>query len=363
MRTGPGSGAIASPAFAPTARWLTFTMRREVGTHTRVELRDGDRVVATTPPEAGGSRFVHVAWDLAALFPDKDPARRVRLYLVDDDADCTLEVADITVSDSPPPARLPDTVDPRDRLWGFADLHAHFFPSMGFGGQLFWGNIHSAMTPQGLSKVSAPSDPAVALGVCSPMHGASPDGNGVMLLMPPENGHDRHGFPSFKGFPKSTSVYHQQAYLDWILRARHGGLRIVQADAVNYPFLKKVLDVGRGASPGVSDNPVDDEWNIQAQIKAASDFADLPDVKPYLSVARSAAQARLLVRNGRLAMVLGTETESLGALDEAIAAASSEIEKRTAIQRYLGCLHERGVRHVIPVHLSENAFGAPAVVG
>lgn len=361
MRTAPGSGAIASPAFAPSARWLTFAVRREVGTRTRVELRDGDRVVAITRPAVGGSKFVRVVWDLSKIFPDKDPSRRVRLTLVDEDPDCTLEVADITVTDSLPPTPSPDSVDPRDRLWGFADLHAHLFASMGFGGQLFWGDIHSAFTAQGFSGVSAPSVPSAALGVCSPMHGSAPDGSGVMFLMPPEKGHDRHGFPSFLGFPRSTSVYHQQAYLDWLLRAYHGGLRVLQADALNYPFLQKVLEVSRVAGPGTPANPTDDEWNITEQIKAAAAFADLPDVKPYLGIARSAAGARLLVRNGRLAMVLGTETESLGKLDAKVAEASGELEKRAAIQGYLGCLHERGVRHVIPVHLSENAFGAPAV--
>ncbi len=359
MRTGrEPTGTITSTMFRPAPRWLSFVVKRAPGSPTAVELHEGDRVVAKTTPEIGGPRFVPVVWDLAEIFPDRKSDRRVRIVVRDDDPARSIEASDFTLSEQKPVATV--SVDPRDKIWGLADLHAHFFSPMAFGGQLFWGNIHSAMTPQGFGGTSAPSDPKVAMGQCTSMHGAAP-GNGVLFTMPPEGPHSRDGYPEFVGFSNFQTVYHQQAYIDWLRRAWQGGLRLVQADAVNYQFLQVVQRLATLYHIDVPENPSGDEWNIREQTKAARAFLELPDVKTFAGVALSAADARSLGQAGKLAVVLGTEVETFGGLDKKLTGMTDEPKIRGLVQPYLGCLRERGVRHVIAVHLGENAFGSPSV--
>lgn len=359
MRTGRApTGTITSSLFRPAPRWLSFVVKRAPGSKTAVELHEGDRVVARTTAEIGGPRFVPVVWDMDELFVDRKSDRRVRIVVRDDEPARSIEASDFALSEKKPVATT--SVDPRDKIWGFADLHAHFFSPMAFGGQLFWGNIHSAMTPQGFGGTSAPSDPKEAMKECTAMHGTGPNG-GVLFTMPPEGGHSRTGYPEFMGFSNFQTVYHQQAYVEWLRRAWQGGLRLVQADAVNYQFLQVVHKLATLYHIDLPANPSGDEWNIREQVKAARAFLDLPDVKTFAGVALSATEARSLGQDGKLAVVLGTEVETFGGLDKKLTGMTDETKIRGLVQPYLGCLRERGVRHVIAVHLGENAFGSPAV--
>ena len=351
-------GRITSSQFLPTSRWLSFFLRRTPESRTSVELRQNGVTIAKTPPDLGGARFLPVLWDLDALVTDKTTDCRVELVIVDEDPEDNLCVADVSLSRQRPV--MPASVHPQDRLWGFADLHAHLFTPMAFGGQLFWGNVHSAFNSQGYSGTPGASDPRRALGACTPMHGTGPQ-DGVLFTMPPEGAHNRGGFPGFVGFSHFRTVYHQQAYVDSIKRAWQGGLRLLQADAVNYEFLETVYRISRPYTPGVPKNPTSDAWNIEHQVKAARALASMPDVAAFAGVALSAGGARSLIQSGKLAIVLGTEVETLGPVDAALAGVTDERVMRELIEPVVACLHERGVRHVIPIHLGENAFGAPAV--
>ncbi|MEZ4312925.1 MAG: membrane dipeptidase [Polyangiaceae bacterium] len=352
------TGEIRSPWEPRRARYLSFLVRRNKGPGTSVLLfEEGrDEPVRELDPAVGGSRFEQVVWDLGEIAGESAP--RIQIVIQDDDPADEIEVSDFVVSGAPPEPALPE--DPRDRLWGFADLHAHFFTPMAFGGQLFHGDIHSSITPQGYTGKDERSDPRTALRACNDVHGTAPDGRGVLMTLPPEMGHNRNGYPGFEGHPSFRSVYHQQAYVDWLRRAWQGGLRLVQADAVSYPFIEKVYRVSRQHDPGVPANPSDDDWNLVEQTKAAHDFARLPDVKDFVGVAGTPEEARSLVRRGKLAMVLGAELETFGRLDTGIPLLAGEQVIRMVLQMRLGCMREQGIRHVIPIHLGENAFGAPA---
>src|SRR5262249_14477879 len=140
-----------------------------------------------------------------------------------------------------------------------------------------------------------------------------------------------------------------------------GGLRVVQADALSYSFVRSVyaaLIVGDG--PTVKPLPRDDEWNIQHQVAALHALASLPDVAEFAGVAHTPEEARRLVAAGKLALVPGVEAETLGDIDRTVSELQDPRQIREALQSALQCLYEQGVRHVIPVHLGENALGAPA---
>ena len=352
------TGEIRTSRFHPTSRWLSFLVHRAPGSGTSVELRQNGVTIAKTAPDHGGGRFLPVRWDLDRLVTDRTTDCRLELVISDADPENTICVADVALSKDEP--SLPASAHPQDELWGFADLHAHLFTPMAFGGQLFWGSVHSSFTPQGYSGVDEVSNPFKALGACTPMHGTGPH-NGVLFTMPPEGGHNRDGFPDFIGFSNFRTVYHQQAYITSIKRAWQGGLRLLQADAVNYEFLETVYRISRPYTPGVPLNPATDAWNIRHQVKAVRDLVEMQDVQSFAGVALSAREARSLIQEGKLAIVPGIETETLGPVDKALRGVTDDATMRELIEPVVACLHARGVRHVIPVHLGENAFGAPAV--
>lgn len=265
-------------------------------------------------------------------------------------------------------------------LWGYADLHAHLFNHMAFGGHMIHGSIHSAIGLKGLMTPRARSDPKIALRDCHVTHGKAPDGRGVLTLFP-EAGHDGRGYPKM-AWPRFNSTAHQQCYVDWLKRAWQSGLRIVHMDVGNHRAMAELYASWHtlrvpGLQGRLLPNPPTDEWNLEAQLKAAHAFVKLPDVEPWCGVARNAREARELVASGKLAMVLGVETEDIGRLHGHVGGLlfakvkrlkngewvpMDEASVRRTIAKYLGGLKDKyGLAHVFPVHTAENVFGAPAL--
>lgn len=99
-------------------------------------------------------------------------------------------------------------------VWGVADLHAHFFNYLGFGGRVLHG---APWAPNGIRQ---------ALRSCRSNHGEGARGISTGLL--PEPPHLTSGYPNFEGWPRYDTLIHQQAYVDWIRRAWQGGIRLVR---------------------------------------------------------------------------------------------------------------------------------------
>ena len=229
-------------------------------------------------------------------------------------------------------------------MWGFADLHCHPMSHLGFGGRLFWGS---------------PDDPGgmgAALAHCEPAHGLGGTGIGGgvanVALTKFEDpgfgggiGHLTGGAPEFDGWPRFFTTIHQQMYVDWIRRAFDGGLRLMVALAVNNQFLAREL----GGQP-----PYDDVTVVEAQLRATSDFVARHG--EWMGVARSPEEARQLIGDGKLAVVLGVEVDSLGNWRRPSDCSDEDV---TAYLEHL--YRDLGVRHLFPVHLANNAFGGAAV--
>ncbi|HLF83840.1 MAG TPA: hypothetical protein VI837_06680, partial [Blastocatellia bacterium] len=138
-------------------------------------------------------------------------------------------VSPAPVSATPSPAAPVNTTP---KLYGFVDMHTHPVSQLGFGEQLFFGDNDG--------------DPNIALGSCNCVHN---------FLVPPFSGScgsqnlyrnkmvdsidtanliaSAHlkvaGFPNFDQWPKYNSILHQQMWIDWIKRAKEGGLRVMVA--------------------------------------------------------------------------------------------------------------------------------------
>src|SRR5262249_45547808 len=106
--------------------------------------------------------------------------------------------------------------------------------------------------------------------------------------------------------------------------------------------------------------------------QAAKDFAKLPDVRDFLEIARTPGDARRIVKAGKLAMVLGVEVNDIGDfmknrefVAKAIAAERGDRAAdgwlRITMRQYLKRLYDQGVRHIVPIHVIDNAFGGAAL--
>lgn len=239
--------------------------------------------------------------------------------------------------------------DPGTPLWGFADTHAHLMAHLAFGGDAFWGEPYdpSHAGEEGMKH---------ALRSCEPIHGGLLDVN-------PELGHPAAGgWPEFVVWPRFTTLVHQQAYIDWIYRAYQGGLRLVTCLAVNNELL---------ATKTSPDSKHDDRTSVQIQVKAMKEMAAYIEEisggpgKGWLQIAYSADEAFKIIKDNKLAVIIGMEVDSLGNWHkkedlDAITGGDLEIA-RGVIGRELDWLYDLGIRQITPIHLTNNAFGGTAI--
>lgn len=281
---------------------------------------------------------------------------RARIRLIDHARGQHLNVADLRFAEQAP-ATTPLAVgggDPGAPVWGIADLHTHPMASLGFGGLLFWGE------PDGPIEE--------ALGPCTPAHGLAGTGlptptswgTGNVLLGFVETpgdqpglqswlhpGHAVGGYPSFEGWPGFTTIIHQQMYVDWIKRAYEGGLRLMVGHVVNNELLAREFG-------GWKKKPSDDRRAVEVQIEAMK--ALVARHASWMEIASTPAEARRIIRENRLAVVLGVEVDTPGNWPE------ERDCTREELRAYLNHLyHDLGVRHFFPVHLVNNALGGAAI--
>jgi len=253
---------------------------------------------------------------------------------------------------------------------GIVDLHAHQFSNLGFGGVVFWGapydagGINEALpwcdytwkfsTKMALTGAPGPTVPFLGHEV----HGSvvsQPFANPIGVVMG-EGLHDPAGTGSFAGWPTYKTMTHQQMYYTWVERAFLGGVRMMVQLAVSNEALC-------GMSKIRSDFTCNDMEAVDRQMQATKDLERAIDQMDdglingsgWYRIAYSPAQARALIRSGKMAVVLGVEVDSLFNCKPGVTC--SEAFLRKELQKY----YDIGVRHVFPIHQYDNGFGGAAI--
>ena len=245
-------------------------------------------------------------------------------------------------------------------LSGFVDMHTHPVSQLGFGEQLFFGDNDGSID--------------IALGSCNCVHnfvalpfaGSCGSQNlyrnqmvdsidGANLISP---AHMKvAGFPDFDQWPKYNSILHQQMWIDWIKRAKEGGLRVMVALAVNNQTIADAAETG-----GVND----DLASMNKQLVRMKELFERHDDEPggFLEIAYTSADLRRIVSSGKLAVILGIEMDNIGNFydpaDHKGASYNpnpSDAQVKTEIDR----LYTFGVRYIFPIHITNNAFGGAAL--
>lgn len=239
---------------------------------------------------------------------------------------------------------------------GFADLHNHQFAYLGFGGRAFHGR---AFGPQAQAlpwcDFFPPGFPPGTPGRI-PVHG--PGGMGDVIGNTLKSsygssilGHKVGGYPQFDGWPRWDSISHQAVFEDWLWRAVYGGLRLMVVLAVNSEFMCGL------ANRSLSCNDME---AVDRQLAAAKEMEAYVDQKHggpgkgWYRIVYTPRQAREVIEAGKLAVVLGIEVDYL--FNCRTEGALTEDQLRQQLDKYFGL----GVRHIFPIHFSNNGFGGTA---
>jgi microsomal dipeptidase-like Zn-dependent dipeptidase len=253
-------------------------------------------------------------------------------------------------------------------LYGIVDAHSHVLSNLGFGGFMFHG---AAFHRLGVEH---------ALPACTDVHGEQGrrdifgyvfdmDGNNAASLFSvladvadgelSEDNHATDGWPTFSDWPDATNrSTHQSQYYRWLERAWLGGLRLEVLHATTNSIICK-LAVGEGFNPArydcedmtSVDRILEEAWEMQDYIDAQHGGAG----KGWFRIVGSAAEARAVIGEGKLAVVLGIETSDLfdcklTPLEGGPVCDAAFL--RSQVDRY----HAKGVRAIFPVHKYDNAF-------
>ncbi|MCB9569948.1 MAG: membrane dipeptidase [Myxococcales bacterium] len=254
-------------------------------------------------------------------------------------------------------------------LAGFADLHLHMFAEDAFGG----GWLHG----------EAVGDPAIALALCDGGepgdHGRIRDGFADLIAtcdqavvdeassqapllavllalggaelsellgdIPGSAGdtgkHDdrTRGWPELDGWPRWDVIAHQQSWEGWLRDAYDDGLRVEIVSAVSLDWLCKALPPENLARP-----QCDEMADVRVQLEKANAFAAAN--AEWVEIALSAADARRIVGEDKLALILSIE--------------ASHIFGDGDWQAQLDEVWDLGVRTLQMVHQLDNRFGGAA---
>jgi microsomal dipeptidase-like Zn-dependent dipeptidase len=224
------------------------------------------------------------------------------------------------------------------------------FSNRSFGGIVFWGK---AFVPK-----PEPAAIADALSPCEHTSPTHPITAGIVLGAG-EKPHYHDGYPDFEEWPTYSSMMHQQMYVDWLFRAYQYGLRLVVITATNSEVICNAAE---------HPLPCNDEAVVEDQIKQIQEMADWvannefggdrSRPRPWLEIVKSSSDAKRVVQNNRLAVVIGVEVDNL--FDCGPGKWGRECDQ-AHVDEMLKKYYELGVRQITPIHLAESAFGGNAL--
>ena len=202
-----------------------------------------------------------------------------------------------------------------------------------------------------------------ALGDCAERHG--PNGlqdyvGNVYAYSDPLRPHDTRGWPTFGEWPNRVSRTHEQTYYKWLERAWRAGLRVLVNLLVENETLCSLQAVAH-SMPLRNCNEMDSARLQVRQIHDLQDYIDAQEGGPgkgWFRIVTSPAEARQVIDEGKLAVILGIEASHL--FDCGVKLGVPQCDEAT-IERELDEFYDLGVRMVFPIHEFDNAFGGNGI--
>ena len=313
-----GGGLASVGAPAPETEW------RAVDVDAGIELRN----LATDRPLVAGS-------GLTLGGPGQSDAT-TSLEPVPSSGCATYPEAQLNASGKPLRGKTPFT-----EAVGLADMHNHVSAFEFLGGSAHCGKPWDRYGAER------------ALVDCADHY---PNGSGAILenlfFGDPTRMHDPVGWPTFKDWPAYNSLTHEQTYWRWLERAWLGGERLMVNNLVENGFLCRVYPLKR--------NSCDEMDSIRLQAKRMYELQDYIDAQAggpgegFFRIVTNPFQARRVINDGKLAIVLGIENSELFGCIEVMDQPQCSLDDVEAGIKEVKAL---GVSSFYPVHKFDNAFG------
>jgi microsomal dipeptidase-like Zn-dependent dipeptidase len=266
------------------------------------------------------------------------------------------------------------TVEPRTwedgDVFGFVETHSHPFTNFGFGGG---GIYHGAPFHRLGVEHALPS--------CESFHGVEGrqdllgfvyhsdyndlDVSALLSIVAdgelPEHNHVTDGYPEFTDWPNSWgSSTHQTMYYRWIERAYLGGMRLMVDYATGNSVLCELITGLEFQQQRFScndmvsvDKQLEESWALQRYIDAQHGGPG----QGWFRIVESPEQAREVINEGKLAVILGIEISNL--FDCFLTPTEdAPVCDLAHVQEQLDHYHDQGVRALYPNHKYDNAFSA-----
>lgn len=255
-------------------------------------------------------------------------------------------------------------------VWGFADTHAHPASQLGFGGRTVRGEIRGEMK-DALSTQKCETHSGIIPTMFSSGVGARNFQHMAIAFTDP---HLKEGYPTFSGWPKYSTMYHQQMYIDWIKRAYEGGQRLMCVLGVTNMFWA-TRAIGMGALTGI---PIDDET---VGLKQLEEFRQVvAENSEWMEIALSPSHARRIILSNKMAIVLGLEMDNFGNFKDEnyfwkesypmppsnpLVPLSRDLTqaKKQLVDKIDQYYDQLGIRQVTPLHYITGVFGGTSVNG
>ncbi|MFT4636272.1 MAG: microsomal dipeptidase-like Zn-dependent dipeptidase [Arenicella sp.] len=234
---------------------------------------------------------------------------------------------------------------------GLVDAHTHITSYEFVGGKFVHGK---AFHPLGVPH---------ALGDCEHIHG--PNGSldligNIFSHNDPSARHATQGWPKFIYWPNNNEESHTDYYYRWIERAYLGGVRIMVSHLVESQLL---CETQRNVNPAswVNTNSCNTMDSLRLQAKRSYQLQDYIDAqaggvgKGFLRIVTSPQQARQVIANGQLAVILGAEAS------EVLDCGVNDDCTRTSLEKNLMELYQLGVRSLYPTHKFDNRLAGSRI--
>lgn len=232
---------------------------------------------------------------------------------------------------------------------GTLDAHAHLTAFEFLGGNFHCGRPWS---PYGVE---------AALPDCASIQGPRGSAAPVQNFLDygePVHPHDTVGWPTFNDWPSPHGLSYEGTYWKWIERSWQSGVRMMVTQLVENSALCEKLQSKRNSC-----DEMDSARLQRNDLYALQNYIDAQYGGPgkgFLRVVTDPLQARKVINQGKLAVVMGMETSSLFGCKIV-----NDVSKcdQAKIDSGLKEFQDLGVRSFFPVHKFDNALGGTKMDG
>ncbi|HWU67936.1 MAG TPA: hypothetical protein VN046_03595 [Stenotrophobium sp.] len=238
---------------------------------------------------------------------------------------------------------------------GFADVHNHLSATNFLGG----AHYGKPFSPYGITD---------DLKNCEAIHGP----NGLLDVIgnfeaygTPVQQHDTVGWPTFNDWPAAKSLMHEGTYYKWVERAWMAGLRLMVSNTVENQTLCNLESKQQGHL-NQNCNEMDSAASQVQFLRDMQDYIDAQEGGPgkgWFRIVTSPQQARQVINDGKLAIVMGIETSHLFncTVTQPLGVAETDGCTKADIDAQLDRLYNLGIREMFTLHEFDNAFGGNGI--